>query len=629
VIKPKLNAPKVYAFDIECYSNYFLAVFATQDNSDRFVISMLNDEIRGGTRDQVAALVHSNHMISFNGMNYDWIILSAFAQGGTNADLKRLNDLIITDGMKPWEICNKVPALQILEQADGIKHIDLVGATPLIASLKTYGCRIHAPRLQDLPIAPDSHINALEAHLLASYCDNDVDVTWRIFDEVKDSLKLREKISHRYEIDLLSKSDPQIAEALLRHYLTEAGVYVSKPSAPPKPFKYNIPSFIRFNSPELKTVLDTVGRCTFHVKDTGNVELPNQLKTVIEFAGAKYKLGIGGLHSQEKKQAIIPAEDEILGEYDVASMYPAIILGQGLYPKHLGKAFVDVYRNIFNTRMEAKREMARVKKEIKVIETREQLEKRLAELKTELASHKLQSDTLKLQLNSSFGKFGSKYSYLYSPELLIQTTVSGQLALLMLIERVTAAGARVVSANTDGINVLMKRDQKADIDALCAVWTMATTYELEWTEYTATYNESVNSYIAFTPAGHVKTKGTYEGGSIGKGYSAQICNEAVIAFLQRGIPVEKTINACRDIKKFLVMRGVRDGGIWKGKKLGRVVRWYYGKEGEPIVSARSGNKTATSDGAVPMMDLEENLPTDLDYEKYIQIAKKKLKALGV
>ena len=53
------------------------------------------------------------------------------------------------------------------------------------------------------------------------------------------------------------------------------------------------------------------------------------------------------------------------------------------------------------------------------------------------------ADSLKITVNGSFGKFGSKYSFLYSPDLLINTTLTGQLTLLMLIEMITLAGGTV------------------------------------------------------------------------------------------------------------------------------------------------------------------------------------------
>ena len=48
--------------------------------------------------------------------------------------------------------------------------------------------------------------------------------------------------------------------------------------------------------------------------------------------------------------------------------------------------------------------------------------------------------------------------FLYSPDLLINTTITGQLTLLMLIEMITLSGGKVKSANTDGIVILCNRD---------------------------------------------------------------------------------------------------------------------------------------------------------------------------
>src|SRR3546814_14028970 len=50
------------------------------------------------------------------------------------------------------------------------------------------------------------------------------------------------------------------------------------------------------------------------------------------------------------------------------------------------------------------------------------------------------ADSLKIVINGSFGKFGSKYSILYAPNFLTQTTLTGQLSILLLIEMLEMAG---------------------------------------------------------------------------------------------------------------------------------------------------------------------------------------------
>lgn len=590
------KSDKAVAFDVECYTNYFYVLFKTQEGT-LCEARLFNDKLTGSI-ESVKAVFKNNPLISFNGENYDIPLVSAFIKGWTNAQLKELSDKIILENVPSWQLRDHYPRFKT--EKIGKTHIDLVGVTPLQASLKAYGCRIHSRKLQDLPIAPDTLIQESDTQLLEAYCSNDVDVTWDIYNKMLPELKLRKSMSEQYKVDLRSKSDPQIAESVIRHYLEEEDVKVEKRTGKIEPFAYTFPEFIAFNDSAFWPIVSAIRLAKFKVKSTGNVELPDEVSRVIEYAGAQYKMGIGGLHSQEKKQVIEPRADQMLGEYDVASMYPSIILGQSLYPEHIGEKFIDVYRDIYTRRLEAKR-----------------------------TGDKTTADTLKIVLNASYGKFGSKYSFLYSPELLIQTTITGQLALLMLIERITETGAKVVSANTDGVVVLMDRAQKCAIDKVCALWSDATTYQLEWTEYKALYSESVNSYVALKPGGGSKTKGLYESGSIRKGYSAQVCNDAIVDYLDYGIPLEETIESETDIRQFLIMRGVRGGGVWRGEALGKVVRWYIGTNGEEIRYKTNGNKVAGSDFAVPMMDLVDGIPADLDKQRYVEMAEKKLKRLGV
>ena len=582
---------KIIALDIECYRNYFCAIFKGTDNITHTV--KMHNDITTGNKDVVSTILKRHCIVTFNGNGYDIPILSAWLQGYNNRALKAMSDKIIEDNVPRWQLSQHFPELRI-KTCD---HIDLMGVTPLQASLKTYGCRIHAPKLQDLPIHPDATISDDEADILERYCENDVDVTLQIFHTLNPQIKLRGDIGNIYGRDMRSLSDAQIAEAAIRSELELADVTVEKRDTEVVPWQYDMPDFIQLN--ELRHVQELVQDATFTVNDNGYAQLPETLDTAIEYDGAKYKMGIGGLHSQEKKQVVIPEPHQIMGEYDVASMYPSIILGQNLYPKHLDPKFCDVYRDIFDRRIEAKG-----------------------------AGDKVTADTLKIVLNSSYGKFGSRYSFLYSPELLVQTTLSGQLALLMLIERVTLAGAKVVSANTDGVVVLMDKVLKPHVDKVCDQWTEDTNYVLEWTEYDRMYSRDVNSYVAFK-GDSVKTKGAYEYSSIRKGYANEVCLDAVIAYLRHDIPVSETIYSCYDITAFLTMRGVRGGATWRGEDLGKVVRWYVGTDGEPIRYRSNGNKVAGSDGAVPMMNIATELPHDIDYDWYMERAEKLLEDLGL
>ena len=579
-------------FDCEVYVNYFLALFKTNDGR-KFKVSM-HDDVRDADLKALRSVL-KNELVSFNGNHYDLWVIGGFLAGYSNEQLKRLSDDIILKDMRPWELSDAHPMISI----PPTNHIDLVGVTPLHASLKVYGCRIHAPKLQDLPIEPSSRIDSEQAALLERYCENDVDVTAQIYQTLLPQIELREAMSSEYGVDLRSKSDAQIAEEILRVKLKERGVEVRKRSTEVKPFAYVPPDWVRFDSPDLQKVLMRVKDARFSVNEKGSVVLPDGVGSEILFAGRTYKLGIGGLHSQEKQQVIVSDERKFFGELDVASFYPSIILGQSLFPEHLTERFCEIYREIFDTRISAKH-----------------------------SGDKVTADTLKIVLNGSYGKFGSKYSFLFSPELLIQTTMTGQLSLLMLIEQLVDVGAIVTSANTDGVNVVFAKHLAPKVKEVKLNWEKTTGFSLEWTPYSATFSESVNSYVAIKPDGSTKTKGLFEAGSIRKGYSAQICNEAIRRHLVDGVAIEQTIDDAQDMEDFLIMRSVKGGAVWRDEALGKVVRWFVSTEGEPIRYASNGNKVAGSDGAYPMMDMAP-MPDHLDRAAYVEMAKRKLKRLGL
>ena len=63
--------------------------------------------------------------------------------------------------------------------------------------------------------------------------------------------------------------------------------------------------------------------------------------------------------------------------------------------------------------------------------------------------------------------------------------------------------------------------------------------------------------------------------------------------------------------------------------LGKAIRWYYGKDvsGE-IVYAKNGNKVPRSEGAVPLMELPQEFPKNVDKEWYINETYNVLKGIG-
>jgi hypothetical protein len=182
----------------------------------------------------------------------------------------------------------------------------------------------------------------------------------------------------------------------------------------------------------------------------------------------------------------------------------------------------------------------------------------------------------------------------------------------------------VVSANTDGIEYQTTKVKKAH--KIIAKWEKETGMVMEHGTYKALYARDVNNYVALYD-GYVKAKGVYAPPSLAKNSEYPIVFEAIREYILHDTPLEETIGKEEDYRKFLSMRTVKGGAVWRGDYLGKVVRWYYSKDGDSIHYATNGNKVPKTDRARPMMTLKD--PYELDRDKYITLAYEHLADLGL
>jgi DNA polymerase elongation subunit (family B) len=614
--------------DIECYPNYLLAKLMNDEGRFR---EFEMYEGQGLDVVKLRALLNSYTVVTFNGNNYDWPILSLALNGADNEALKEASDAIIVNDMKPWNFYKHFRC-----QALSYDHIDIKEVAPgVMVSLKLYAGRLHAPKMQDLPYDPDSLLTREQMQAVNLYCGNDLHVTKQLYDAIKGRVTLRETMSAEYRTDLRSKSDAQVAEAVIKTELFRlTSKKLAKPSVKEKEFFYKIPEYMKFESDQLRNVFEMVKRSPFTAKTNGQIEMTEELaNTLIHINGTTYKLGIGGLHSQESEISYQADDEHMIVDRDVTSYYPSIILNQGLYPETLGPHLLEVFKVLVDRRVAAKRKNRELKKlgakgiQHRLNSTDDYRQKIEESQDIEFDRSVTVMDSLRITINGAFGKLGSVYSALYAPDLMIQVTVTGQLTLLMLIERFEMAGIKVISANTDGIVTRYPRSRHEEIAALVKQFEQETQFEFEDTHYSGLYSRDVNNYIA------IKTKGTFKAGDLQKNTQNDICNEALIAYLKDGTPIEETIRACKDIRKFVTVRTVKGGGLWNfnGEYLGKVVRWFYatGTEVGTINYVKSGNKVPRTDGCVPLMDLPVDFPNNVDYNFYINEVNDLLMDIGL
>lgn len=353
---------------MECYPNYFLVGFRNVDTGE-VKMFRTQEALKHSQRQMVRNIMRTSRIITFNGRNYDIPMIYYALTGATVSELKSCSDDIILHGLKYWHIEDK---LKFRIPRDGIEHWDLIDVAFGKASLKIYGGRLHSKRMQDLPFDPNSVLTATQIAELEDYWLNDLETTIDLYRDMEKELALRQAMTAEYGIDLMSKSDAQIAEAIIKHGLQQKGIAVQRPTGRRgDKFRYVAPRWLSFQSPKLQEILRRVTTVEYFINENDVVELPAPFEGLLVGIGnGSYRMGIGGLHSSEERVAHYADEHHMLVDRDVTSYYPSIILGLGLYPDHLGPAFLEVYRAIVEGRIAAKRKAAELKKEIDLISKR-------------------------------------------------------------------------------------------------------------------------------------------------------------------------------------------------------------------------------------------------------------------
>lgn len=628
-----MNHKKLVTCDIECLQNYLLVMFRKLSTGELLYFEKFNESELNVKN--ILHILNNYTVITFNGLKYDMLIIEAATAGLSNSAIYKVSQMIIEENLQPWQVRKQVGIATL--QVD---HIDLMNVAPLQASLKMYAGRLHVKEMMDMPIHHSELIKEQQLESIRYYCSLDLIDTEELYLALEGEVELRNVMTKEYEVDLRSKSDAQIAEAVIKRELDDRyDISASRPKIEPGTrFRYRPPANISFQTDQLKHVLNQYSTLPFVVDKSGYMSfnfdmveddrlksgknkgnMPDK-KTKLKFkmGSTTYTVGIGGIHSNEKKARHVSDEKHTIRDYDVASYYPFIILNNRLTPRHLGEPFLKIYKSIVDRRLKAKKQAKDCKK---------------AGDMDRFNHWNAINESLKIVINGSFGKLGSKWSCFYAPDLMMQVTITGQLTLLMLAERLELAGISVISANTDGIVTKIPKGLESKAEDIVLEWEIDTGYDLEPNDYQSINSRDVNNYIAVKADG-VKGKGAYADQNepfykLRNNPVNEICSQAVKEHLRSKKPVEETIRECKDVRQFVTIRTVNGGAVKAGAYVGKAVRWYYGAdELDAIYYSTSGNKVPRSDGAVPLMKLPEKLPADIDFNWYINEAKDMLKQIG-
>jgi DNA polymerase elongation subunit (family B) len=382
---------------------------------------------------------------------------------------------------------------------------------------------------------------------------------------MEDEIKLRGNISKDYKLNCWSWDAPKIAsEALLQDYCKITGNELK--SVRDQRFEkptLHLNECLRGFEPGFK--LPIFQNLWTEILNSQN-SFSKELIVNVNNTSIKLTYGIGGLHSVNENETYISDRDYQVVTSDVASLYPNLIINYNCirFPEVLQR-----YLEVKDERIIAKK-----------------------------AKDKSKDLFLKLILNSTSGLLDNQHSWLYFPEGAMRLRLIGQLILTKCIEQCIINKWQVVSANTDGIEVIVPRHMLKQyqeiLDMVCNKFKL----DLEHEYYNKIVYKNVNNYVAITKDGKYKQKGLFVPNPVlGNSVDELVIAKALEAYYTKDISPKEFItnpkkyglhiyDYCKSNKigkDFVV--------YWNGEIQQQLNRYYFSKKGAYLFKQKYGQGT--------------------------------------
>lgn len=559
-------------YDIEVFPNTFHCVLLNTDNEElyKFEISERKNQIR----ELVQFFTNPKYLLcGYNNKHYDDVIINYIIDYIDTMLCKSIYDVTLSlfnlsqtiinleDGniskIKRWKYANYFESMDLLT---------MMFSSKLRVGLKSMQITMQYQNVQEYSGDFGSFLPKDKIDEMISYNINDVKSTYSLFNYLvkNGDIDLRLFIEQEYGFNALSMDSVKFGETLIAKKVCEE-LHINKRQLEQMrspmdniPLKDVILPFIRYKNPKFQEALEDMKKQVVSSKNKKPGEKNYENKFVV--SGVRYSIGVGGIHSLNEPRIYVPKEDEYLGHLDVASMYPSFIVRYGWFPRHLGKAGLAVYTQIYHERIQAKH-----------------------------SGQKQKNLALKLTLNSVTGKMQQETSWMYDPFSVFKIRINGQLILLMLADLLLQHSCEIVQVNTDGVMFIAKKAYKDAIMESVAKLEQLTKLSFEADSYEAFYQFAVNDYFGvidgFSQSRNpklIEKKGMFITEPVlGKGLAPTIIPEAVINYFVFNIPVEDTIRNCDDIRKFLMSQRVdkKFKVEYDDKYIQRINRWYASTNG--------------------------------------------------
>ena len=424
--------------------------------------------------------------VGYNSRNYDTYILKSILLG---MNPKKVNDKIIMQGMKGWQISDEfrdidlldfdiAPAMQGLKQLEGFMGNDIRETT--------------------VPFDLDRELTRPEITETIAYCLHDVEQTVEVFKKRKAEYDAQMDLINTFHLDIerISSTKAQLSAKILGCEKQERD----------DEFDLKIVPILKLD--KYKYVQDWF-------ENPRNYNYSNSLET--EVCGIPHTFGWGGLHGCPEEPLHIKGR---LFHVDVTSYYPSIMIEYNFLTRNCKSK--KKFKEIYDKRVELKK-----------------------------AGKKKEQAPYKIVLNGTYGICKDRYSSAYDPRQANNVCVNGQLMLLDLLEHLEGY-ADIIQSNTDGIILQVADNDNAEkkMREICQEWIDRTKMGLGFDEIDEIWQKDVNNYIFRFKSGKLERKGAYVKELSELDNNLPIVNKAIVDYLTKGVLPEDTVAECNDLKQF-------------------------------------------------------------------------------
>lgn len=207
---------QLWAYDIECFSSFFCITFQNLETGQKHyyeVSSKQNDT----QQLQLFLSFLSGYLVSFNGQDYDDIILSYWYQENPSlADLKVFSDSVINRNEEVYKYYKWLRCFPSLRSIDLFRYWSKMLRLSKKISLKSLGIQLGYHTVQELPYHHTTVLTEDQMEEVKYYnYEHDLNILKLLYEALKDQVELRFNVEEQYGIKCISDDAPRIALKLI------------------------------------------------------------------------------------------------------------------------------------------------------------------------------------------------------------------------------------------------------------------------------------------------------------------------------------------------------------------------------------------------------------------------------